>query len=422
MTSSDVAPPAGILAPTVRAPRFGGMVTGLSDKLVDYYVEAVDYRGNVQRTDIQHVYVGLGSTGTGPGSRVELSPATPVAGDSTFVAFDPAGGPLAGATQVRAHVGFNNWGSVVAPDAPMTWDAQTQRWGLSVSLPTSASQLDLVFNNGAGVWDNNGGADWHFQVQGAVTPREFVMDGVLDANVTTAATNAGQSIYWAVEGGTLYLATQDAGEGNDVFLYLADSPGAMRAANWAKAGQVAGWDAFMADETSNDYEGWFEAPAGSRVATGANGGVLEGTIDLLAEFGAIPAEVWVAVGLFGNADGGALQKVVMAQNADGSIQANEYVRIVLTQPLAGDYNGDGVVDVADYTVWRDTLGSTTQLAADGDRSGTIDTPDYTLWAGNYGASRGVASARSAAVPEPGTLVMVLAVLARPALRRGYRAS
>jgi hypothetical protein len=424
MSSSDVAPPAGILPATVRAPRFGGMITGLSDKLVDYYVEAIDARGNVQKTDIQHVYVGIGNTGTGPGSRVELSPATPQAGESTFVAFNPAGGPLAGATQVRAHVGFNNWESVVSPDALMTWDAQTQRWGLSVSLPTSASQLDLVFNNGAGVWDNNGGADWHFQVQGAIVPREFVMDGVLDSNVTTAATNAGQSVYWALEGNTLYLATEDAGEGNDVFLYLADTPGAMRAANWAKAGQVAGWDAFMADETSNDYEGWFEAPAGSRVATGANGGVLEGTIDLLAEFGTIPAEVWVAVGLFGNADGGALQKVVMAQNTDGSIQANEYVRIVLTQPLAGDYNADGVVDAADYTVWRDTLGSTTQLAADGDRNGTVDAADYVVWRDGYGSTAAsMAASRSAAVPEPHTLALVLAtwvpVLASPAVRREY---
>src|SRR5262249_39970448 len=33
-------------------------------------------------------------------------------------------------------------------------------------------------------------------------------------------------------------------------------------------------------------------------------------------------------------------------------------------PLPGDYNGDGIVDAADYTVWTDSLGSTTNLAAD----------------------------------------------------------
>ena len=43
----------------------------------------------------------------------------------------------------------------------------------------------------------------------------------------------------------------------------------------------------------------------------------------------------------------------------------------LTIPV-GDYNGDGKVDAADYTVWRDTLGSTTDLRADGNGNGSID--------------------------------------------------
>ena len=34
--------------------------------------------------------------------------------------------------------------------------------------------------------------------------------------------------------------------------------------------------------------------------------------------------------------------------------------------LPGDYNFDGIVDAADYTVWVDTKGSTTDLRADGD--------------------------------------------------------
>lgn len=51
-----------------------------------------------------------------------------------------------------------------------------------------------------------------------------------------------------------------------------------------------------------------------------------------------------------------------------------------------DYNGNGFTDAADYTIWRDTLGSTSDLRADGNGSGTIDQPDYDLWAGNYGVS------------------------------------
>ena len=36
--------------------------------------------------------------------------------------------------------------------------------------------------------------------------------------------------------------------------------------------------------------------------------------------------------------------------------------------MPGDYNRDGTVNAADYTVWRNTLGSTTDLRANGDNT------------------------------------------------------
>lgn len=54
--------------------------------------------------------------------------------------------------------------------------------------------------------------------------------------------------------------------------------------------------------------------------------------------------------------------------------------------LKGDYNFDNVVDAADYTVWRDSLGSTSNLAADGDHNGVVDAGDHAVWAANYGAT------------------------------------
>jgi hypothetical protein len=91
-----------------------------------------------------------------------------------------------------------------------------------------------------------------------------------------------------------------------------------------------------------------------------------------------------------------------------------YTTGVLRVYLTGDYNGDGVVDAADYTVWRDTLGqSGTALAADGNGNGTIDAGDFDVWTMHFGEHAGSGSAASAsAVPEPTSLwLLLLGILA-----------
>jgi hypothetical protein len=78
----------------------------------------------------------------------------------------------------------------------------------------------------------------------------------------------------------------------------------------------------------------------------------------------------------------------------------------------GDYNGDGVVDANDYTLWRDKLGSTSDLRADGNGDGMIDDADYGVWQSSFGATYASgAGAASAAVPEPATLLMLLVGIA-----------
>ncbi|MEX2092105.1 MAG: hypothetical protein WD971_05480, partial [Pirellulales bacterium] len=79
----------------------------------------------------------------------------------------------------------------------------------------------------------------------------------------------------------------------------------------------------------------------------------------------------------------------------------------------GDYNGDHIVDAADYTIWRDTLGSTTDLRANGDNTGEsedkIDDADYVFWKAHFGdlVPLGAGGGQVATVPEPTMLVLVL---------------
>ena len=58
--------------------------------------------------------------------------------------------------------------------------------------------------------------------------------------------------------------------------------------------------------------------------------------------------------------------------------------------LAGDFNDDGIVDAADYTVWRNNLGSDFDLGGNGDETGAshdiVDQGDYLLWKQHFGES------------------------------------
>jgi hypothetical protein len=403
--------------PAAIADQWYADIVGVRSKLVDYYVEAVDARGNVRKSAIQHVWVGdgAGSGGGGGGSgggagAVTVTPNPLVAGANATISYNPAGRPLAGASTVKLHYGFNSWSQVANPDPTMTWNAKTQRWTATVPLLASATQLDFVFNNGAGIWDNNGGADWHFTVTGTQPPNEWTMNGVVDADAVLVAQNAaGNRRVWAgIKGTTLYVATEDAGEGDDVFLFVGAPVGALRTAPWAKSGQVASWSAFLADENDNDYEGWFNAlgatftGAGNpQASSGPNGGVVEGTIDLAAYLGSVPAEIALAAGPFATGNAGALKSAQQAPAAiavNGNIEANEYVVVetcAITVPSPGaaagtccpaDLDGDGLVGAADLSALLSAWGSTGTAAgaADIDGDGSVGAADLAALLGAWG--------------------------------------
>jgi hypothetical protein len=87
----------------------------------------------------------------------------------------------------------------------------------------------------------------------------------------------------------------------------------------------------------------------------------------------------------------------------------------LLPSLLGDFNSDGIVDAADYTLWRDQDGQSLPAYAGADHTGdgVVDGADFSLWQTNYGATLG---SLSTAVPEPAAIVLALLAACAPRRR------
>jgi T5SS/PEP-CTERM-associated repeat protein/autotransporter-associated beta strand protein len=80
--------------------------------------------------------------------------------------------------------------------------------------------------------------------------------------------------------------------------------------------------------------------------------------------------------------------------------------------LAGDYNGNGIVDAADYTVWRNNLGDPTEVDLHGNGNGSgVTVSDFTWWKTHYGDTApangsSLVASLQVAVPEPASLLLL----------------
>jgi hypothetical protein len=91
--------------------------------------------------------------------------------------------------------------------------------------------------------------------------------------------------------------------------------------------------------------------------------------------------------------------------------------------LAGDYNQNGTVDAADYTVWRNHQGQNFTLTNENPAAatpGVVDAEDYAFWKSRFGATAGSGSGATATstVPEPTSLVLLMLVTTGWCVRRG----
>jgi fibronectin-binding autotransporter adhesin len=69
--------------------------------------------------------------------------------------------------------------------------------------------------------------------------------------------------------------------------------------------------------------------------------------------------------------------------------------------IPGDYNNDGVVNAADYTVYRDNVGQPAGTLVNDPAGGVVGQAQYTQWRNNYGRTANAALS----VPEPTALLL-----------------
>jgi hypothetical protein len=125
-------------------------------------------------------------------------------------------------------------------------------------------------------------------------------------------------------------------------------PSALSPAPWAKSGLVAVGSSkpFIGAESLSSFCGWFNAPSTAAVVKSAsNSGQLEGTIDLVAAFGSMPATVYVCAAAYATADGGVLAAQGPLGNGNGNLDPDEF--LALSIGALRDENADGLYDRLD---------------------------------------------------------------------------
>lgn len=173
------------------------------------------------------------------------------------------------------------------------------------------------------------------------------------------------------------------------------------------------------DSVTTTIETDFDSPQGDTSTLGFPIPLqLEGTTGpgdsggpLFADFDGVTRMVGVLFGGFNDAGGfdseyGDVSIWAALRNSENLSFLAGFGLLPIAPGLQGDYNGNGRIDAADYTVWRDASVAGTNLAADGNEDGVVDQLDYTVWKDVYGNS----SESAVAIPEPAGALLLAAGL------------
>jgi hypothetical protein len=103
----------------------------------------------------------------------------------------------------------------------------------------------------------------------------------------------------------------------------------------------------------------------------------------------------------------------MSAGLENSSTGFRLARLVPAAGVAGDYNGNGTVDAADYVVWRNNLGASFQLQNEvaGTTPGAVTQDDYDAWRARFGNTSGAGGGELSGTIVPEASTAVLAALA-----------
>ena len=175
-----------ILKPTYKADEFSAQIIGLKDTLVDYYIEAIDTKGNVARSFISHVWIGGTNSGGGTTGNVTWDPIAPTTSNTITITCKNA------TAASKLHWGVNaSGGNWVSPNAVYLPSGTTSSTGGAVETPftqvagnwqvvlgpfnnpaQTISTINFVINLGTS-WDNNGGNNYLINLSPIATDNPF---------------------------------------------------------------------------------------------------------------------------------------------------------------------------------------------------------------------------------------------------------
>lgn len=119
---------------------------------------------NNNQADYSKVVASSAGTTPPPPAVFTFSPNPPMAGQSVTLTYN---GMLKDGSVVNLHWGRNGWQANTITTTAMTKVAGV--WTLVFTIPPGTTELNFVFNNGSGTWDNNSGQDYRVVVSQATS-------------------------------------------------------------------------------------------------------------------------------------------------------------------------------------------------------------------------------------------------------------